>query len=174
MSKRHSRRQRDTTDIARTYTLRDADAWLTYSTRYPDISRSLKHYARDELIDAYWESLPEVEDTRRWDPLEVVNAPERPGIVRYAPRTVGGGRARVIIGKTQPRGSQTPWRDAFQTLKQVYALPHRIGFQTPHLVPLCIRRRIRKEVLHALGMTGKGHGGAGKPRKVDETSKITC
>lgn len=45
-----------------------------------------------------------------------------------------------------------------------------IAFQEPHKLPLCIRRKERREVLHA---TGKAGGKVKKPRR-NEWSEVSC
>lgn len=49
--------------------------------------------------------------------------------------------------------------------------PLRVAFQQPEKVIVCIRRKIRKEVLHALKLTRKNGGGA---RKRTPLSDIHC
>lgn len=44
-------------------------------------------------------------------------------------------------------------------------------FRYPSSVAICIRRKMRDEVLHALGKTGKG---SGRPRRRNANSKIRC
>jgi hypothetical protein len=48
---------------------------------------------------------------------------------------------------------------------------HAIGFSAPNKVLICVRRNIRKEVLHALNKTGKG--GQNPPRR-NSYSNIYC
>lgn len=47
----------------------------------------------------------------------------------------------------------------------------RLGFDSPHRVIICLRRKIRKHVLHALGKTGKG--GQKRPIRT-QYSKFHC
>lgn len=44
-------------------------------------------------------------------------------------------------------------------------------FSLPKKTTVCVRRGVRKEVLHALNKTGKG---SGRPRRYTENSKIKC
>lgn len=46
-----------------------------------------------------------------------------------------------------------------------------IKFSLPKETTVCVRRGVRREVLHAMGRTGKG---SGKPRRFTSTSKIKC
>lgn len=48
----------------------------------------------------------------------------------------------------------------------------KIRFVSPRRVVVCIRRKIRQEVLFALGKTGKGSGGG--PKRYNENSDIRC
>lgn len=48
---------------------------------------------------------------------------------------------------------------------------HVMGFPHPKHVLICVRRKIRDQVLHALGKTGKG---SGRPERRNENSKIRC
>lgn len=51
------------------------------------------------------------------------------------------------------------------------ALPHFVGFRTPNKVLICVRRKIREEVMHALKKTGKR--GQKKPRR-NYYSDVRC
>lgn len=46
-----------------------------------------------------------------------------------------------------------------------------VGFRVPNLVGICVRRKIRREVLHALRRTNKGRGGS---RRRNLWSHIKC
>lgn len=50
-------------------------------------------------------------------------------------------------------------------------LSDRVGFEDPSRVAICVRRNVRKEVIHALGKAGKG-----KTRRPKQTeySKVRC
>lgn len=50
----------------------------------------------------------------------------------------------------------------------------RVGFALPWQVIICVRRRRRREVLHALDVAGKRGVGAGKKQRRDEYSEIRC
>lgn len=53
-------------------------------------------------------------------------------------------------------------------------LQRRVGFQLPWQVIVCVKRRQRREVLHALRIAGKGGLGRNKPRRVSEASNVRC
>lgn len=48
----------------------------------------------------------------------------------------------------------------------------KIAFKFPRLEPVCVRRKLRRKVLFALKLTGKGSGA--KRHKFTENSKISC
>ncbi|UDN67880.1 hypothetical protein [robinz microvirus RP_165] len=51
-------------------------------------------------------------------------------------------------------------------------LPSRVRFAVPNLIALCLRRQIRREVLHAFHRTTRGHGGG--RRKRNFWSDVKC
>ncbi|UDN67511.1 hypothetical protein [robinz microvirus RP_35] len=66
----------------------------------------------------------------------------------------------------------SPRRTLRQT-QQVAFLPHREAFQHPELILTCIRRKIRREVMHALGMAGRAGRGR-KTRRRNAWTGISC
>lgn len=54
----------------------------------------------------------------------------------------------------------------------VKALSHKIGFHDAKRVLICIRRKMRKQVLHALKLTGKG--ARSRRHRQSEYSSIRC
>lgn len=101
--------------------------------------------------------LRQFEDRRTWTP-EVV----RPiGSLRARPRL------RVV--ENDPNVNVGRARSGF--VNTYDPVPTKVGFDRPDDVLVCIRRTIRKHVLHALGKTGKS--GQKKP-KFNELSKISC
>lgn len=52
-------------------------------------------------------------------------------------------------------------------------LSPRVMFAAPSNVALCVRRRMRREVLHALNLTHKA-GRSGKPRRYNRYSQVKC
>lgn len=50
-------------------------------------------------------------------------------------------------------------------------LPHQLSFRVPNYVALCIRRKVRREVIHALDLTRKGAGGA---KRRNNWSDVEC
>lgn len=101
----------------------------------------------DDLLDA-----PLLGDGRLFhpDPLE-------------APRTVSGTPARVRV---LPRrsSSATARSDPFLAFRD------RLTFRTPDRVALCVRRKQRRQVLHALRRTGRGN----RPPRRNAWSNVSC
>lgn len=96
------------------------------------------------------DSLGEIEDRRRFHPE---------GVVRAA-RRVDSGRARFrIVGSTD------------FAAPEARSVPFGIGFREPKRVLVCIRRKIRREVLHAFRVAGRR--GLNGPR-YSEFSKVRC
>jgi len=56
--------------------------------------------------------------------------------------------------------------------KAIRALPYGVRFAMPRNVAICIRRRIRKEVLHAIKRAGSASGRSRKRR--NQWSNVTC
>lgn len=77
----------------------------------------------------------ESSDRRRYNPTKRSAAPHAAN--RNATRLLIGAVGKVASGK----------------------LPHTVRFRLPNLVTLCIRRQLRREVLHALNRTRTGRGG---------------
>lgn len=64
-------------------------------------------------------------------------------------------------------------RDAVRLVQPLWSEPRSVSFAVPKKVALCVRRKVRKEVMFA-----KGHGGMKvsrqKPRKNNYWSRISC
>lgn len=58
-----------------------------------------------------------------------------------------------------------------QARRLVQSDRYKVRFARPDLVGVCLRRKTRKEVLFALGKTGRG---SGRPRRFNQWSKIKC
>lgn len=91
-------------------------------------------------------ALSEVEDNRYWRPDDY---PVASSSRRWTART-----------KINPR-RKSIGRSANRLLRDIHALT----FGAPKFVLRCVRRKVRNEVLHALGKTGKGSGRKLKGRK---------
>lgn len=53
-------------------------------------------------------------------------------------------------------------------------LSARVGFAVPSKVAVCIRRKDRKEVLHAFNFYGRGAGGVSRRRRRSRFSDVDC
>lgn len=107
-------------------------------------------------------NLRPLEDRRTWHPL----GPKRPA------RSVQNATHRLV--SRGPGGKplkSKPSPKALLTHPTAY-LSHAVGFHKAKSVLICIRRKIRKEVLFALNRTGKG-ARARKHRR-SEYSSIRC
>lgn len=81
-----------------------------------------------------------IEDRRLWTP-EASYVPSVRGLQRRTSlKTVSGVPTYRLRHKSSPRAS----------------VPHGVAFADPTRVMLCVRRKQRKEVLHAFRKTGKG------------------
>lgn len=89
----------------------------------------------------------EVEDRRRSHPLGL-----------YRP-------ARMVTG--HPVGPLRPGRQ----IRRPDFLPAHVAFEVPKRTMICVRRQERREVLFAKMRTG---GGAGKPRRRNRWSEVSC
>lgn len=102
--------------------------------------------------------LTEFEDRRRWHP--------EPEVLRPAV-TVPMSRAGLVVAPTPHRQARPRQAKRYQVK---FPSP-RIAFKTPDAVVICVRRKRRREVLHALGKAGRR--GQRKPRR-NEWSDISC
>lgn len=94
--------------------------------------------------------LQEIEDRRRWHPAKYL-APAQ---------TLSRRDQRRLVERSRPTG----WAEAFPSL--------RLGFAVPKKVAVCVRRKSRREVIHALKLTGKG--GAARRRRKSTFTDIRC
>lgn len=82
---------------------------------------------------------------------------------RSASQLVAGHHRNVNVNK-----SSHPGKASYPVALSV---PSRIAFKVPERVALCVRRSRRKEVLFALGRTGKG---SHSPKRRNKWSSIGC
>lgn len=120
-----------------------------YPTRITN--RARLRSAFDKKIDIYNSRF--VEDRRTYNPSKNTT---------YTPRTISGKRSRVV---TRSATVSTP-----SGLKQLNTTPLP-SFAVPSKTLVCVRRKQRKEVLHAYKKTGTG--GQKKPRR-NQFSNISC
>lgn len=114
---------------------------------------------------------PTLEDRRRWAPRET-----RSDRARDLPRDVSGRKAkishqpknirRVIRG---PEGKPLQSANKFSVVKFAeHALPR---FAEARKTIICLKRKVRREVLHALKLT---RSGAGTKKRRNEWSDVQC
>lgn len=103
-------------------------------------------------------NLTHYEDRRLWHP-ENNNAPAK---------SFNRSRHRLIVPKRNNRSVSAP---SYSLHHLFEALPVTIGFEAPKKVLVCVRRKVRKEILFALNKTGKR--GQKRPRW-NEYSHVQC
>ena len=103
------------------------------------------------------QSLRLYEDRREFHP-EGRNRPAR-SFTRHVHRL------RAVTPSKGTRRSRSVVHDVWR------GVPHRIGFVRPERVLVCVRRKMRREVIHALKKNGKG---GGKKPRLNWRSKIKC
>lgn len=96
-------------------------------------------------------ALSEIEDLRYWHPAETPVRSSRRSGVTPTPQ-----RSRSRSGRQ---------RSFFSPVVTV------MGFKAPRTVAVCVRRKVRDQVLHALGKTGRG---SGRPRRFTKNSNVRC
>lgn len=120
------------------------------------------------------------EDRRQWHPLGA-NRPAR-SLVESYPKMGEKRPLRYVpfdpepfdprtgeIYKDLPTGVTMPWRPG--VLDQFRIDPWKYGFDNPWKVIICLKRKMRKEVLHALGVAG---GTGFKKKKYNQFSYVRC
>lgn len=122
-------------------------------------------------VTTFPDSLRLYEDRRAWHP-EGAHAPAR-----------GFRNTLHRLKIAEPTRSRTEsvrrriYRPFTQSTKGLWKnLRTAIAFVNPDKTIICVRRKIRREIAHALGFAGRGGGGSGKnrPPKYNEYSKIHC
>lgn len=148
MGKHKSRRGRVTFDNANvTNRLRSTLPLSVSPIRSPDLSR-----------------LIEYEDRRQWHP-EGENRPAR---------SFSQSRHRLTVVDKNYRRQVQKNRDRFAGVRRFPSQTRAaVVFKNPDRVLVCVRRNIRREVLHALNKTGRGKGKQRRPR-YNVYSKISC
>lgn len=155
MSKKRKRSgQRDTSDIAR---------GISSAGRRSD-RISFSHPAATVRLRSGLDQLREIEDRRRFIP-EAARLVRRP--LAYAFQEA----ARVVAtSKVALRQPLKPRQKPFKTINLTFR--DKLVFKHPQHVIRCVRRKERREVIHALRLTGKGSGA--RHRRRDEWSNVGC
>lgn len=111
---------------------------------FEPVSRSLPSLPTFESASV-WSDVSDVEDRRQYHPAGHHRPASSP-------------RKAVAPSSIDARSAMSPGH------------PLRV-FNAPSHVAICVRRKVRDEVLHALGKTGKG---SGRPRRRTQWSKVKC
>lgn len=155
-----------------------------------------------ERSDARYIDLTKYEDRRRWHPSKLGPWTQQalPKGIRFRPRIVivpeGHKLARLQTygGRYSLRGLQQGWKFRRRSVPHDWMrmrpdewptgavtgyrrgddLSRRVGFQLPWQVIICVRRKRRREVMHALNIAGRKGVGAGRPQRRDEYSDVRC
>lgn len=123
--------------------------------RYSSAVLGLQPWSLPSVRRYEYPSLGDIEDRRRYG-----------FSVQTPPRTLTVGPVRQVV-KRAPLN-----RDRFANLRpSPVTLSSRVQFEHPRRVVLCIRRKVRKQVIHALKLTKKG---AGSARRHNEWSHVAC
>lgn len=144
--------------------------------------------------------LTDFQDLRRWSPSSqwpsrpaprglvsqprIVIVPEGHKLARL--QTYGGRYSynrirygKYVKSKNVVRSYSRTWA---KTIDPIYGsdrvtyerLPHRVGFTLPWQVIICVRRKQRRSVFHALKLAGRRGFGKGKPRRTNHYSEVRC
>lgn len=112
--------------------------------------------------------LYQISDKRRFAPYET------------APKTYGGISARFKVAGIPLIKVRRAEGARYNAITKGYdPLPWRIGFVEPERVLVCVRRKIRREVLHAIAKES-GYGSVSKIKNLNkkyifnEDSKVVC
>jgi len=137
----------------------------SYSTPNPRLSYSAYSVVRAPRRLVYTDLRP-IEDRRVFNPAYEA----RPA------RQFTSSRHRLVVREAavmRRRSSLIREAKSQMGLTAFDSVPRLIGFEAPLRTLVCLRRRIRKEVLHALGRTGKGGSPRKDPRR-SEYSGVVC
>lgn len=155
-----------------------------------------------ERFDARYIDLTRHEDRRRWHPdnlkaqtqrplprtlrgrhPRIVVVPEKHRLARLA--TYGGtvplgrlfarrGDKRRLIREWQDQALVDPHGFKYHARVLNTRISPRLGFHLPWQVIICVRRKKRREVMHALKIAGRKGVGAGKRQRRTEYSEVVC
>lgn len=104
------------------------------------------------------QNLRDYEDRRTWNPDKYTQPA----------RSFSQTRHRLIAVRSKGITQSVPNRYQEATWETV---PQRVGFQNPDRVLICVRRKQRREIIHALGVAGRK--GLKKP-KFNVYSEVRC
>lgn len=150
-----------------------------------------------EFSRARYVDLTRIEDRRRWHPdmrwptfprgltglrTRILVVPDRHPLAKF--QTYGGkyrlgevfkkrGRTYAVRSQQQQQYYDKYGGKYFATQLGVRTIPKRIGFHMPWQVIVCVRRRRRREVLHALRIAG-GRGAARARKHRTSETEVVC
>lgn len=155
MSKKHRKRQSRTDAVSKPQTIITAN----------EVAQAVKNVQRQHALMM---AQLQTEDRRKFHPDGRGHRPAR---------LINGSRVpphKVKNTLTKARVIRGPGGRPMKTKKlSSLALPHRIKFALPAKTLICIKRKIRSEVLHAFNKTGKGGARRNRPRR-NSFSQISC
>lgn len=142
---------------------------VNYSNANQRLPLNPKNYYSQSYVTSYTRSrsrhafgstpLGVFEDRRQWNPSGT-SAPARSfSATRHRLKMVGS----VAQRKAGRPFSSLPWK----------IVSNGVGFQNPSRVLICVRRKIRREVMHATGKAGSGQRRQAPPRR-SEYSSVSC
>jgi len=105
--------------------------------------------------------LREVSDGRRFDPYR--------GNLYSTAVEIGKSPARIRVANNRNR----PFPARGRVFSPWSMVPYQLGFENPSRVVLCVRRKIRRSVLHAKRIAGRSPSSF-RPRKRGPYSSIRC
>lgn len=115
-------------------------------------------------------SLPLLEDRRQFHPEGPVRPPR--SFDHYSTVKIHEPKNRSAAKRTRTYSpSSDLWDNPRKSTRNRRAASQEIGFSAPDRVAICIRRKRRREVLHALRKTGRG---GRVRRRLNHYSKIRC
>lgn len=168
--------QRDAPSIANEPSLLDRKTQQTTRERI----RSTPLRAQDSRA-RLTSQLSETEDRRRFHP-EAAKPPrtKRGAFAKYAPAAVSSPKARNASSAEPRRGSIrfSAFRPSAVAVgvprrSMQEHLPSRLSFKSAKHVWVCVKRKMRKEVIHALKLAGHRGGRTRQPRR-NMYSDIVC
>lgn len=158
------------------------EAWLNAVRENPGIRlvdlmryEDRRRYA-PRTIERY--PKPEVPTARGWlHKPRIVIVPERSKLAKYATYGERYSLSDVWRGRTYREsdyyaGQTDPLGRVSHRLHR--GVSRRLGFHAPWQVIVCVRRKRRREVLHAIRVAGKRGVGRGKTQRRNSYSQVRC
>lgn len=137
---------------------------VTYDNANRRLPLSNKNYLPRSHLKTFQplKGLRQYEDRRTWHPL----GPYRPA------KSFNKFNHRLVYPESNNRNARQKESYSNQYSPKLRYPSHKIGFEEPHKVLVCVRRTIRREVLHARGIAGSSR--RQRVPVFSEYSKISC